>query len=111
MSYEFHDESVWLSGSAQTWNAGGTQAVPYTTTTGVTLTGLGLVAAQQFKFRVRAVNKMGSGVWSDWSSLTDPPRGFALDAPNTPANFGRHSDPAVTGTIKVGHGPSENSLK
>ena len=26
---------------------------------------------------------------SEWSSLTDPPRGFALDTPNTPTNFGR----------------------
>ena len=29
----------------QNWDAGGTQAVPYTTTSGVTLTGLGLVAS------------------------------------------------------------------
>jgi len=89
-------------GTTQNWDAGGTQAAPYTTTSGVTLTGLGLVAAQQYKFRVRAVNKMGSGTWSEWSSLTDPPRGFALDTPTTPTNFGRHSDPAVSGTIKVG---------
>jgi len=89
-------------GTTQNWDAGGTQAAPYTTTSGVTLTGLGLVAAQQYKFRVRAVNKMGSGTWSEWSSLTDSPRGFALDTPTTPTNFGRHSDPAVSGTIKVG---------
>eukprot|EP00434_Breviolum_minutum_P041092 symbB.v1.2.036548.t1/scaffold5188.1/size32682/4 len=97
-------------GTTQNWDAGGTQAAPYTTTSGVTLTGLGLVAAQQYKFRVRAVNKMGSGTWSEWSSLTDPPRGFALDTPTTPTNFGRHSDPAVSGTIKVYAGPTTGTM-
>ncbi|CAJ1335098.1 unnamed protein product [Effrenium voratum] len=89
-------------GTTQTWDAGGAQASPYTTTSGVVLTGLGMTAANQFKFRARGVNKMGSGTWSEWSSLTDAPRGFTLDSPNTPANFGRHSDTAVTGTIKIG---------
>ncbi|CAK9003180.1 Fibronectin type-III domain-containing protein 3A [Durusdinium trenchii] len=101
--YNYQGEMYYVTGTTtQTWDAGGTQAVPYTTTTGVTLTGLGLIAAEQYKFRVRAVNKMGSGTWSEWSSLTDAPRGFTLDTPTTPTNFGRHSDPAVTGTIKIG---------
>eukprot|EP00435_Cladocopium_sp_Y103_P053539 s316_g17.t1 len=101
--YNYEGEMYRVSDTTtQSWDAGGSQASPYTTTTGVVLTGLGLVAAEQYKFRVRAVNKMGSGTWSEWSSLVDPPRGFALDTPTTPTNFGRHSDPAVSGTIKVG---------
>eukprot|EP00438_Fugacium_kawagutii_P018309 Skav212458 [mRNA] locus=scaffold385:177937:193005:+ [translate_table: standard] len=57
---EMYDVS---GGTTQTWDAGGTAGTPYTTTTGVSPTGVGLVAAQQYKFRVRAVNKMGSGTW------------------------------------------------
>lgn len=101
--YNYEGEMYRVSDTTtQSWDAGGSQATPYTTTTSVLLTGLGLVAAEQYKFRVRAVNKMGSGTWSEWSSLVDPPRGFTLDTPTTPTNFGRHSDPAVSGTIKVG---------
>jgi len=89
------------TGTTQVWSGGGTDALPYTATT-VVLTGLGLVAGEQFKFRVAGVNEMGTAAWSDWSSLTDPPRGFALDKPITPTSFGRHSDPATAGRIKLG---------
>ncbi|OLP96479.1 Titin [Symbiodinium microadriaticum] len=93
------------AGTTQAWDAGGSSGSPQTSTTW-TLTGLNLAATKQFQFRVRAVNKMGSGTWSSWSSLTDPPRGYCLDAPNTPANFGRHSGvTAVSGEISVSWDP------
>ncbi|CAE7779180.1 TTN [Symbiodinium sp. CCMP2456] len=91
--------------TTQAWDAGGTSGSPQTSTTW-TLTGLNLAATKQFQFRVRAVNKMGSGTWSSWSSLTDPPRGYCLNAPNTPANFGRHSGvTAVSGEISISWDP------
>eukprot|EP00439_Symbiodinium_sp_Y106_P042002 s1634_g5.t1 len=93
------------AGTTQAWDAGGTSGSPQTSTTW-TLTGLNLAATKQFQFRVRAVNKMGSGTWSSWSSLTDPPRGYCLNAPNTPANFGRHSGvTAVSGEISISWDP------
>eukprot|EP00930_Biecheleria_cincta_P038762 TRINITY_DN26639_c0_g1_i1.p1 TRINITY_DN26639_c0_g1~~TRINITY_DN26639_c0_g1_i1.p1 ORF type:complete len:4930 (+),score=584.21 TRINITY_DN26639_c0_g1_i1:1092-14792(+) len=61
-----------------------------------------LVGARQYKFRIAAENAMGLGEWSEWSSLTEAPRGFTLNAPINPTNFGRHSDPARSGYIKLG---------
>lgn len=90
-----------LTNTFQVWDGGGTSAVPYTSTS-VTLSGYNLAAGQQFKFRVAGENGMGTGVWSEWSSLTDAPRGFCLNAPIVPLNFGRHSDPARSGYIKIG---------
>ncbi|CAE7771771.1 FNDC3A [Symbiodinium pilosum] len=90
--------------TTQAWDATGTSGSPQTGTT-YTITGLNLVAKKQFQFRVRAVNKMGNGPWSSWSSLVDPPRGWCLDAPNTPGNFGRHPDTAVSGTIQISWDP------
>jgi len=62
----------------------------------------GLEANSQFKFRVAGVNEMGTGLWSEWSSLTAAPRGYTLDAPSVLTNFGRDSSvPAVSGEITL----------
>jgi len=90
-------------GSVQVWNGLGTTNSPYTSTS-LTLTepSYGLVANKQYKFRVRGENVMDLGVWSSWTSLTDPPRGFTLAPPQVPPNFGRHSDPPAAGAVKLG---------
>jgi len=87
------------------WNAGGTAAVPVIPNsveyTGLLATQVGLVRQRQYKFRIAAENELGLGEWSEWASLTSPPRGFCLNPPNTPLNFGRHTDTPVTGKIKL----------
>ncbi|CAE8601561.1 unnamed protein product [Polarella glacialis] len=91
------------TGTVQVWSGLGTMVTPYTQVT-FTMSGnnYGMISGKQFKFRVRGVNEMGGGVWSDWSSLTASPRGFCLSPPITPTNFARHSDPPVAGVIKLG---------
>uniref|UniRef100_A0A7S4S4M0 Fibronectin type-III domain-containing protein n=1 Tax=Alexandrium monilatum TaxID=311494 RepID=A0A7S4S4M0_9DINO len=91
-------------GSVQVWDGTGTPNTPYTSTT-LLLSGngnYGLAPNTQFKFRVKGENIMGLADWSEWTSLSNAPRGFTLDAPDTPPNFGRHSDPPSAGTIKLG---------
>jgi hypothetical protein len=45
---------------------------------------------------------MGMAAWSEWSSTTLAPRGFCLDKPSTPTNFGRQSaSTAVAGSVVV----------
>merc|ERR1711933_598231 len=72
-------------GSMEQWSGGGTPDAPALETS-VTFSGsaYGLQSLQQYKFRVRAVNTVGAGHWSEWTSLIDPPRGFCLDAPALP---------------------------
>jgi len=61
-----------------------------------------MIAGAQYKFRVAAVNEMGDGAWSDWSSLTDAPRGYIMDPPNTPTAFGRKdASAAVNNAITI----------
>eukprot|EP00928_Gymnodinium_smaydae_P022346 TRINITY_DN18808_c0_g1_i1.p1 TRINITY_DN18808_c0_g1~~TRINITY_DN18808_c0_g1_i1.p1 ORF type:complete len:4341 (-),score=787.41 TRINITY_DN18808_c0_g1_i1:161-11695(-) len=109
--YNYEGELVRVDngGPTITWDGGGTPVSPFTTTE-VTLTA-DLVRQVQYKFRVRGRNKMGGGVWSEWSSLVDSPRGFTLDDPITPTNFGRHSDPAVIGAVKLGWDALDNEAK
>jgi hypothetical protein len=93
------------NGITATWNAGGTGANPLTplsvSFTGLTAAAHGIVRQRQFKFKVAGENQMGLGIWSEWASLTTAPRGWTLNAPNTPANPGRHSDTPVPGKVKI----------
>jgi titin len=92
------------TGIATLWDSGGTPADPkiplLVKFEGDDANAVGLVRQRQYKFHVAAVNSQGRGEWSEWASLTDPPRGFCLNAPNTPLNFKRHTDTPVAGKIK-----------
>jgi len=128
-----------MDGGTVLWQGGGTEASPFKATPGNDFTGgqtgfkvvvsdanvqvtvqgdntLGMAAGRRHQFHARAVNKMGPGVWSDWSSSIDEPRGYTLDKPEAPGSwlqsyFGRFScdvanyplctDQAVAGTIKI----------
>lgn len=90
-------------GTMEPWSGGGTPDYPYVTTA-VVFSGngsYGLTSLQQFKFRVRAVNVVGYGHWSEWSSLSEAASGFCLDAPATPSNLRRHSDAPMAGFVKL----------
>jgi hypothetical protein len=43
----------------------------------------------QYKFRVRAVNELGDGAWSSYTSIDLAPRGYMLGVPVVPTGFGR----------------------
>jgi len=91
------------TGIATTWNSGGTAANPIIplSVDFTAISNVGLVRQRQYKFHVAAVNGMGVGEWSEWASLTDAPRGYCLDAPDTPLNPGRHTDTPTAGKIKL----------
>jgi hypothetical protein len=93
------------TGISVSWTSGGTANNPViplnVAFTGDSANAVGLVRQRQYKFHVAAVNGMGVGEWSEWASLTDAPRGFCLNAPDTPLNAGRHSDTPVAGQVKV----------
>jgi hypothetical protein len=102
-AYEAQLKRLDLNGEPAAWTSGGTAANPVIPLT-VTFEGNndhGLASERQHAFRVRAVNGMGQGLWSEWASLTDAPRGWTLNAPSTPLNFGRHPDTPVAGFVKV----------
>jgi len=87
----------------ESWSGNGTADEPMTDTE-VLFSGAGdhgLEARRQYKFRVRGVNANGEGTWSEWSSVTEEPRGVCVDDPAVPANFRRHPDAAVAGFIKL----------
>merc|ERR1711959_371714 len=63
------------------------------------------------KFRFKAINDMGSGAFSAWSSTVESPNGYALGAPNQPAGLTRHVDNPVGGTIKIAWDPYANEAQ
>jgi hypothetical protein len=101
------------------WDAGGTEASPLCCETEVTFTsafesaGGNLVRQKQFYFKVRAVNEMGAGNWSDLScgnegtlaSLTTcaVPRGWTVDAPRVDALVLNRDTNFQPNKIKVYH--------
>jgi len=93
------------TGISSLWDSGGTAANPAVPLeadfVGALATTHGLIRQRQYKFHVAAVNSMGRGEWSEWASLTNAPRGYCLNPPDTPANFGRHPDTPVAGNIKL----------
>lgn len=48
------------------------------------------VVKKQYKVRVAGENALGIGEWSDWSSLTLPPKGYALAVVDAVASLQRH---------------------
>jgi len=88
---------------ATLWSSGGTAANPVIPedVTFDAASGVGLVRQRQYKFHVAAVNSMGRGEWSEWASLTEAPRGFCLNAPDTPLAPGRHPDAPTAGKVKI----------
>uniref|UniRef100_A0A7S0A7G0 Fibronectin type-III domain-containing protein n=1 Tax=Pyrodinium bahamense TaxID=73915 RepID=A0A7S0A7G0_9DINO len=103
--YNYNGELHFVDdGSVKVWSGNGELANPFTATE-VLLVGPGpqynLYENKQYKFRLQAENIMGLGIWSEWTSLTEAPRGFTLDPPITPRNFGRHTDTPVAGYVKL----------
>jgi hypothetical protein len=107
--WELWDETA--GNTLGTGDGGGTAAAPVTTTS-KQFTGAGalaVAAAKQYKFRVRGINEMSdvnSAVyalsdWSAWSSIVDPPRGYALSTPDAVTGLGRAPGAPVAGQIPV----------
>jgi hypothetical protein len=110
-NYEWEIEDLTGGGGTVAGNGGGTAGAPFTATE-YEFDGTApyaIVAAQQYKFRVRAINEMSDtantpsaqAAWSAWSSTTVAPKGYAMSAPDACTNLARSADAPVNGQVKL----------
>eukprot|EP00397_Hematodinium_sp_SG-2012_P000092 GEMP01000092.1.p1 GENE.GEMP01000092.1~~GEMP01000092.1.p1 ORF type:complete len:2939 (+),score=458.36 GEMP01000092.1:148-8817(+) len=88
------------SSTVETWSANGNAGEPQAGVTDVDVK-TNAVTGKQYKFRVAGQNALGPGDWSEWSSVTTAPKGYALEKPQQTEGLIRHTDAPEKTKIKL----------